>query len=250
MEFLNYADIAKRMQKRREFLGYSLQELADKTGMSKSTLQRYETGSIKNIPIARLKALSEALEYDVNSLVGISGQDNTASLTFAGHRVGRAYEKATPPVQRTVEVALDPFMEEDDPLDNIIKVDFSKSERRASAGTGIYLDDESMITVKARLDSLPSDYQRYPDRYFGVPVGGDSMEPTYHDGDLLIVCKEPVNVGEIGVFTMDGEGYVKELGRGVLHSLNPDYDDIPLVEDVRCNGKVVGVLDPEDVFEE
>ena len=35
-------------------------------------------------------------------------------LTLDATRIGRAYEKATPPVQRTVEVALEPFMENDD----------------------------------------------------------------------------------------------------------------------------------------
>ena len=54
-------DIAKRMKARRNELGLCLQEVADEAGISKSTLQRYETGGIKNLPMQRLEALSSAL---------------------------------------------------------------------------------------------------------------------------------------------------------------------------------------------
>ena len=40
--------IATRIKQRRKELGLSLQEVSDKAGISKSTLQRYETGSIKH----------------------------------------------------------------------------------------------------------------------------------------------------------------------------------------------------------
>jgi phage repressor protein C with HTH and peptisase S24 domain len=101
-----------------------------------------------------------------------------------------------------------------------------------------------MTTIQVKASAIP----RTP--CFGVPVSGDSMEPRYRDGDLLIVSVEPVNVGEIGIFTLDGMGYVKQLGSGILHSLNGAYEDIPLTEEAVCNGKVVGVLDPADIIEE
>lgn len=75
MKELNYQMIAKRLNDRRVQLGYSLQELADIVGMSKSTLQRYERGTIKNIPIARLKSLSAALNMAPNELIGIEPSD-------------------------------------------------------------------------------------------------------------------------------------------------------------------------------
>ena len=40
-------DIMKRMKTRREELNMSYQTLSEKVGISKSTLQRYETGYIK-----------------------------------------------------------------------------------------------------------------------------------------------------------------------------------------------------------
>ena len=57
-------------------------------------------------------------------------------------------------------------------------------------------------------------------------------------------------LGEIGVFSVDGSGYVKELGNGELISLNPTYDPIPMTESTWCYGRVIGVLDPEWIAEE
>lgn len=82
-----------------------------------------------------------------------------------------------------------------------------------------------------------------------APISGDSMEPTYHDGDKLFIraCEE-IAVGQIGVFFMDGRQWVKELGDGVLISHNPAYAPIPMRDDIRCQGLVLGVCD-ESYFE-
>ncbi|WP_071392692.1 helix-turn-helix domain-containing protein [Bacillus tuaregi] len=54
--------LQRRLKERRLFLNMTYQDLADKTGISKSTLQRYETGGIKNLPYDKIFILSEALE--------------------------------------------------------------------------------------------------------------------------------------------------------------------------------------------
>lgn len=244
-------------------MGLSVDEVAADLGKNRATVYRYESNYIENMPIAVLEPLAKVLHTSPEYLMGWDDIKITAhmhealqgnvrvlgnsTLTPTGHRIGRAYEKATPPVQRTVEVALEPYLETEAADDSVIQIDFRNSDQAASAGTGVFLNDESMDTIHVRLDALPRGYERAPERYFGVPVAGDSMEPHFHDGDILIVSQEPVDVGDIGVFTMNGEGYVKKLGRGVLHSLNPEYEDLPLEEDVRCNGKVVGVLKSEDI---
>lgn len=56
---------------------------------------------------------------------------------------------------------------------------------------------------------------------------------------------QPVEVGDIALITMDGCGYVKKLGEGKLISLNKRYAPIPMTEDIRINGKVIGVLAPD-----
>ena len=68
MEDVN--NIVKRIKKRRLELEYSFQDLADKTNMSKSTLQRYETGAIKNLPLDKLEVLASALQTTPSYLMG------------------------------------------------------------------------------------------------------------------------------------------------------------------------------------
>ncbi|WP_243238901.1 helix-turn-helix domain-containing protein [Clostridium botulinum] len=63
-------EIINRIKSRRNELMLSYQDLADKTGLSKSTLQRYETGSIKNMPLDKLGILAKALNVSPAYLMG------------------------------------------------------------------------------------------------------------------------------------------------------------------------------------
>ena len=82
-----------------------------------------------------------------------------------------------------------------------------------------------------------------PDKMVLMKVYGDSMEPDYLSGDILLVQSTPtIEVGEVGVFTLNGDGYVKELGESELLSRNPEYDPIPIHESdsLQCWGRVIG----------
>ena len=84
-------------------------------------------------------------------------------------------------------------------------------------------------------------------------VNGDSMEPEYHDGDLVLVERVPsgttLHEGEIGAFIAGNETYIKEYRKDGLHSLNASYDVLRFAEDqaVYLIGKVLTVLDPEKI---
>lgn len=69
-------EIIQRIKDRRIHLGFSYQDLANKTGISKSTLQRYETGFIKNLPIDKLEILATALETTPSYLMGWESNSN------------------------------------------------------------------------------------------------------------------------------------------------------------------------------
>lgn len=62
--------IVERIKKRRKALNLSYQDLADITGFGKSTLQRYETGSINTMPVDRFEKLAEGLEIEPHKLMG------------------------------------------------------------------------------------------------------------------------------------------------------------------------------------
>ena len=63
-------EIMERIKSRRKSLGLSFQQLADLTNMSKSTLQRYETGGIKNIPLDKLEILAKSLKTTPEWILG------------------------------------------------------------------------------------------------------------------------------------------------------------------------------------
>ena len=117
-------------------------------------------------------------------------------------------------------------------------IPFRCSIQPASAGTGTNLGPDFFETIYVQTNSLTRRAS------FGVPVRGDSMEPLYHDGDVLMIeGTQDVEQGEIGVFILDGEGYVKKRGEGELISLNPAYPPVPMTEEGWCIGRVIGVLD-------
>lgn len=111
---------------------------------------------------------------------------------------------------------------------------------RVSAGFGEYLEEyEQGKTVYA--PDTPN--SRKAD--FVLTVSGDSMEPKFHDGDNILVRSQPtVDEGQIGIFDVDGEGYIKKFGSGKLISLNHKYPNISLKDKyVKCFGIVLGTTE-------
>lgn len=113
--------------------------------------------------------------------------------------------------------------------------------RVASAGTGQIIFDMPP-TKRIEIPNTP-EYRKVD---YAIGVNGNSMEPLYHDGDMLLVeMTEDIEIGDIGIFRVDNESYVKKLGETELISLNPDAKNIPLNESAGCMGKVIGRL-PKD----
>ena len=61
---------------------------------------------------------------------------------------------------------------------------------------------------------------------------------------MLVQDADFVEVGELGVFILDGNGYFKKYGGDRLISLNEEYGDILLKDyaEVVCCGRVTGKL--------
>lgn len=109
---------------------------------------------------------------------------------------------------------------------------------RASAGTGNFLDEENFDLIEVT-DPVPKKAD------FGVYIDGDSMEPRFHDSDLVwIEQTEVLETGDIGLFFLDGMTYIKKylvnnLGT-FLVSLNAKYKPIRVEE--FCTFKIFGKL--------
>lgn len=118
----------------------------------------------------------------------------------------------------------------------------------ASAGTGMPLDaieEPDYLYVRVSRESCLADEV--------ISVSGDSMMPTFRDGDMLLVeHTSSIDPGEIGVFVCAGDGYVKEYQKDGLHSHNPKYKTIHPSEDdnVRCVGRVLGMIGEDQLATE
>ena len=77
-----------------------------------------------------------------------------------------------------------------------------------------------------------------------ITVTGDSMEPTFYEGDdLMVEHTETLDIGEIGIFIINGEGFVKEYqGNGVYSHNTAAYPFRVFFPDdnVRIVGRVLG----------
>lgn len=114
----------------------------------------------------------------------------------------------------------------------------SYHQRTASAGNG-QIVFEDMPVDRIEIPDIPK-YKRVS---YAIGVNGQSMEPLYNNGDILLI--EPtcqIEAGEIGIFIVDGEAFVKKLGEGELISLNKGYPNITLTEYSNCMGRVVDKL--------
>lgn len=84
-------------------------------------------------------------------------------------------------------------------------------------------------------------------------VNGDSMEPEYHNGDMVLVSRIPdapdLQLGEVGAFIVGNETYIKVYREEGLESLNPKYPIMHFhdAESVYLIGRVTGILDPKQV---
>ncbi|MDE6724576.1 MAG: hypothetical protein K2J79_03130, partial [Ruminiclostridium sp.] len=121
--------------------------------------------------------------------------------------------------------------------DNYIYLDFP--DLPVSAGTGIYLHDDhaEQIRVPINNETLRANY--------ALRVAGDSMEPRFYDGDIVLVETQPsVEIGEVGIFVLNDEAYIKKYGGDCLISLNSKYEDIPISsnDSFYCKGKVFAKL--------
>ena len=118
-------------------------------------------------------------------------------------------------------------------------IDLRRYWESPSAGNGNDLTDGGYDIIQVP-DTLTARLASY-----ALTVSGDSMEPDLMDGDTVLVkAQETYEVGDIVVFSKNGDSYIKYAGEHCFESANPDYPDVEIGEDdsVRCFGVVLGKL--------
>ena len=228
------------IRKYRANLKMAAQDLAKEIGVSKNTLSHWEAGRVRP-DIDLLPALCKTLgityyQFFEESDLIVSEQNYLSTF------------RALNPVNQRLATKLTNTLLEDQLAEhrvyvrnNVIRLFLNDAKTAAGIGAPLadrtsgnyvylYSDDDT-----SRADEI-------------ITVTGNSMEPTFHDGDALLVeHTQSIRPGEIGIFVAHGEGYVKEYQADGLHSHNPDYSVLHFNEDdnVHCVGRVLSALRPE-----
>ena len=214
--------------------GWTQQELGAKIGISKNAIGNYEKG-FRSPKKDTMFDLANAFNISIDDLFPPIQNDSSSNVS----QIQSIYDELNPPRQvKVLNYAKMQLNEQENEVSEAIQLySYDYYDHPASAGTGQYLND-----VRVERIELPVDI----DADFVIPIKGDSMDPDYHDGDLVFIqTSVDLNDGVIGVFNYDGDAYIKQLvideDQAYLHSLNPAYKDMPITPetDFRIIGEVV-----------
>ena len=200
------ADIIK---KRREELGLSQEELADKLGYkSRSSINKIELG-LSDIPFSKIPLFAKALEIEPEILMGWEKTKKQEDSNIDMNTVINGDEFVMIPMYKSI-----------------------------SAGYG---SEEAEFIEMIAIPGLKN-----PQECFGVKVKGDSMEDKIESGSTIIVRRDSViEPGQIGAFSFNNKSYVKQKkvygNTTVLHSYNDKYEDLIVeeAEEFKEYGKVI-----------
>ncbi|AUA18727.1 S24 family peptidase [Streptococcus suis] len=239
--------IGQRIKEYRTQINLTQKELAEKLGMGHTTVANYEKG-FRSPKKDTLFDLADVFGVSIDDLFPERHPTPTTAPNSLVEQISDKVVQLTEPNQKNVlrysSELLDKQNTVTDSKNTVNELQatyhtYNYYDQPASAGTGQYLNDVKVETIE-----LPIEV----DADFVVPIYGDSMEPEYHSGDYIFVkLSVDLSDGDIGVFAYNGDAYIKQLritDQGAyLHSLNPDYDNIPITADTdfRTIGEVVEV---------
>lgn len=216
----------------RKLNNMSMEEFGNKIGKTKSTISKWESSN-RYPKIEEVETIADLFGVSVETLL-FGANTNKDELV-------EIYNKLTHPRQAKVYNFAEQQLNEQN---NILKFDDHVQEEMIgyiSAGTGEFLTDDISEEVLIPRENVPdTDYDMV------LKVNGDSMQPMFKNKEYVFVKKtEEIRNGQVGVFIIDGESYLKkayiENSHLRLVSLNPTYDDLIFNDynEIKIIGKVV-----------
>ena len=200
--------LADRINSAIQSTGLTYEEIAKKTGISKSALQRYATGETKKIPLDRIEKIAEITRLSAASLLG--WQDNSQNTDILKY-------------------------------DNILPIETKKIPLLGdiACGTPIFAEEDFSTFVEAA-SSINAD--------FCLRAKGDSMIGVrIFDGDIVFIHKQSmVENGQIAAVIIDDEAtlkrvsYFPEKQMLILKPENPAYHDFVYVGEELNNIHILG----------
>ena len=217
-----------KLKQKREELGLEQQELAELIGVSKQAYFKWEKGFSKPT-----KANIAKLEKILKVPTGYLSEDEISFL----------YKQLTEPNQEKAITYVRDLVSSQ----KVISIAEKRSEYRVyeklSAGIGASVYGDLDYDVVYYNEELPHDFASW--------VDGNSMEPTYKNGEVALIRETGFDYdGAVYAVVWDSQTYIKKVYReeeGLrLVSINKDYPDkfAPFDENPRVIGKIVGHFMP------
>lgn len=241
-------NVGERIKQRRKDLKMSADELATSVGVSRSTIFRYEKGDIEKVGPDVLKKIADKLNVSPADLMGWDDTPVQELKIPTSPLVKKITEKAVkltaPRKQKVLDFTESQLREQSNKVISLEENLFEfKVYEKLSAGTGFsYFNDGNYDTVF---------YDKDLDHDFASWVFGDSMEPKYMNGEVVLIKETGFDYdGAVYAVEWDGQTYIKKVYRekdGLrLVSINNKYKDkfAPYEEDPRIIGKIVGNFMP------
>ena len=206
------------------------------SGISESAYKKWEKSSPKSDTIIKL---ASTLNFSIDYL--LTGKEPTIPAEY--QFIISSYQELSKNNKQLLQDILTSMIEiqlEEERRSQIKVITIRLMRNKVSAGIGYDLNfnsDDDFKNIKV-LDTPEAESAD-----FAVTVEGESMSPDFHDGDIVLVKQQDnIDIGQIGIFTIDGDGYIKEYGKDCLISHNLKYPDIYPEEyqEVKCYGLVLG----------
>lgn len=220
-------------------------ELANLLGRkSASTISEWESG--KYTPkIGVLSDIAKIFNVDIDDLLKVDLENNKYTISS----IDTIYTQLVPPRQEKVlDFAKCQLQEQERENNDII----SEDTDNYNSDNIIPLVTYPFLLNAANAGYGASDEYQYIEGMqapkkdnadFIMKVSGDSMYPTFEDGDYVYVQKTTdLCYGNIGIFLINNTYYIKEYTKNKLVSHNKNYEDIipNEFEDIFTIGKVLG----------
>ena len=236
----------EQLKNRREELGLSRMEFAQRLGVSVSAISNYENGLSFPKEEVMLR-LFDSLRIDPNFLFRDSYSGGGEVLSQSERALMKQYRALSPAGRETVRSvvnALCAYQEEVEQSRVEQKsrvIPLYRSPAAAGYAAPVFGEDFDYISVT---DEVPQAAE------FAVRIQGDSMEPFIADGSHVYVNRDPLKTGDVGIFCVDGDILCKQyykdpLGTVYLFSLNRARADADVVlppasgRMLACFGRVI-----------